>query len=209
MKFDPEFNRAVSELPTQEKDKLLFRLLKRDKILADRLYFQLLSGDSVQDRRLIVEKKIKKDLAKISNSTYSHAYLLREMKSLSGEITEHVKVTKDKYGEASLNLLMLNEALRKKGNNTRKVKQLEVYKFGIYVISRTFKILMLIKALHEDFLVEFEDGLKELSELIGDNPNLMHIAMHNGLDVNWLYRAEIPDDIVAIHKNLRDNGFLR
>lgn len=209
MKFDPEFKRAVSELPTQEKDKLLFRLLKRDKILADRLYFQLLSGDSVQDRRLIVEKKIKKDLAKISNSTYSHAYLLREMKSLSAVITEHVKVTKDKYGEASLNLLMLNEALRKKGNDTRKVKQLEVYKFGIYVISRAFKILILINALHEDFLVEFEDGLKELSELIGDNPSLMHIAMHNGLDINWLYRAEIPDDIVAIHKNLRDKGFLR
>lgn len=209
MKFDSEFKKAVSELPTQEKDKLLFRLLKRDKILADRLYFQLLSGDSVQSRRAIVEKKIKKDLSKISGSTYSHTYLLREMKSLSAAITEHVKVTKDKYGEASLNLLMLNEALRKKGNTTRKVKQLEVYKLGIYVISRAFKILMLIKALHEDFLVEFEDDLKELSELIGDNPSLMHIAMHNGLDVNWLYRAEIPDDIVAIHKNLRAMGFLR
>lgn len=210
MKFDPEFKRVISELPSQEKDKLILRLLKKDLILANRLYFQLLSGDSVQDRRAIVENRIRKTIDRILNNTfYLPSYLLSEMKYLSGEITEHVKITKDKYGEASLNLLMLNHMLKRFGNNVKKDKPQNIYKFGIYIIARAFKILILIKALHEDFLVEFEDGLKELSELIGHNPNLMHIAMHNGLDVNWLYRAEIPDDIVAIHKELRDNGFLR
>ena len=55
MKFDPEFKNAILQLPSKEKDKLLLRLLKRDVILANQLHFELISGDSVQDRRTRME----------------------------------------------------------------------------------------------------------------------------------------------------------
>lgn len=209
MKFDPEFKKALSQLAPEEKDKLILRLLKHDLTLANRLAFELLSTDSVQDRRDKVEHYIRKVVEKMTKTFYSPGYLLVDMRYLSGEITEHVKTTKDKYGEASLNLLMLNEVLKYNGKKILEFSPTKAYTFGIYVIARTFKILLLIKALHNDYLVEFEDDLKKLSELIGDNPYLMKLAMHNGLDVNWLYKAEIPDDIVAIHKDLRSQGFLK
>jgi hypothetical protein len=37
----------------------------------------------------------------------------------------------------------------------------------------------------------------------------MKTAIHNGLDVNWLINGEIPIDIVAYHKNIRQQGFLK
>lgn len=69
--------------------------------------------------------------------------------------------------------------------------------------------MILIKKMHEDYFIEFEDDLKELGSLIGQNPYLMKTAISNGLDVNWLLHAEIPDDIEAIHKDLRARGYLK
>lgn len=55
---------------------------------------------------------------------------------------------------------------------------------------------------------ELNDLIK-LGRIIGDNKYLMKFAIHNGFDVNWLLRAEIPENIEQIHKDIRDRGYLR
>ena len=40
MTFDKDFKEAISHLPSSEKDKLILRLLKKDLVLANRLYFE-------------------------------------------------------------------------------------------------------------------------------------------------------------------------
>jgi hypothetical protein len=45
--------------------------------------------------------------------------------------------------------------------------------------------------------------------MMGENPNLMHTAMYNGLDVNWLIDLQIPETISEIYKDLRSRGYLR
>ena len=79
----------------------------------------------------------------------------------------------------------------------------------VYIVARVFKILMLIKKQHEDLHLEFSDDIEAIGKLIGHNHNLMKTAIHNGLDVNWLIQFNIPSDIADIHKELRENGFLR
>lgn len=209
MKFDNDFKKALAQLPSEEKDKLILRLLRRDLVLANQLYFELLSTQSVEDRRKEMEARIRKRVAHMINTYYSPGYLLVDMRYLSGEITEHVKITRDKVGEPALNILMLTEVLKKLGDRIAHVKPAKSHTFCIYVIARAFRILVQIKALHEDYFIDFEGGLRELGGLIGENPALMRMAMHNGLDVNWLYRGEIPDNIADIHKDLRSQGFLK
>ena len=68
---------------------------------------------------------------------------------------------------------------------------------------------MIIQKLHEDHFIDFKDDLVLLGELFSQNDYLMKNAIQNGLDVNWLLRTEIPEDITQIHKNLRANGFLK
>ena len=209
MKFDPEFKNAILQLPSKEKDKLLLRLLKRDVILANQLHFELISGDSVQDRRTRMEARIKQKIEWATNRFSSLDSLLVDIRSLSADITENVKITKDKYGDESLNLLMLNELLK---NNNARIAQSNLKKtsaISIYIIARIFKILISIKALHEDYLIEFEAGLNELAQAIEKNPILLNMAINTGVDINWLADAEIPDNIAEIHKEIRSKGLLK
>ena len=209
MKFDPELKKAISLLPSAEKDKLIFRLLKYDLDLANRLSFQLLSTKDVKDKRHEVEVYIKEEIERSEKYFYSLGYVLMGLRDISGAITEHVKITQDKFGEPFLNLLMLTEALKR---YTEKIKQATLdksYTLNIYIIARIFKILVLIKALHEDYMIEFEEQLIELGQMISDNPPLMKTAVCNGFDVNWLLNATIPDNISDIHKDVRKRGLLK
>ena len=55
---DIDFKRALQELPEKEKDKLILRLLRRDMDLAEKLYFELVDTDSIEDKRRIMEMNI-------------------------------------------------------------------------------------------------------------------------------------------------------
>ena len=207
--FSKEFKKAIQELPNSEKDKLIFRLLKRDLDLANRLYFELVDVETVEDKRAAFEIEMLRKINYFSERFYSVGYLLQDTRFLSGDITNHVKITKDKFGEISLNLKMLNHLLTINNKRIETVTYSKAYTLCIYVIARAFKILLLIKAIDEDYFLDFKENLSTLGKLIYDNPFLMHTAIDNDLDVNWLILGEIPENIVAIHKEIRANGFLK
>ena len=209
MTFEKEFKEALSNLPDKEKDKLILRLLKRDPALANRLHFELLSTQSTEERRNDMEKIVVERVEHMSQSFYSAGYLLMDMRYLSGEITQHVKITKDKFGEISLNLLMLNEVLRQNLPRLSALTPARARKLSIYIIARSYKLLVLIRSIHEDYLVDFKPDLALLGEHISQSKHLMHTAIHNGLDVNWLLFGEIPEDIKEQHEELKRHGFLK
>lgn len=209
MKLTPEFKKAISELSTEEKDKLIFRLIKKDPDLANRIYFELIDTNTVEDRRLIVENELFKYIHKEAGRFHSPGYVLMDARYISGKISDHVKITKDKYGEPYLNLLMLTQTLKENKENLNRTTYGSSYTLNIYIVARVYKILAQIQALHEDLHIEFNELLENLGELIPEFPFLMKVAIQNQLDVNWLIEAEIPNDIVARQKELRANGMLK
>lgn len=211
MIFSKEFKEALSNLPSKQKDELIFRLLKKDLVLANRLIFQLLSEVSVDEKRNNLAEKLIYLIKKTSeNGHYSIGYLNWDVREYSGLINEHVSITKDKFGEAYLNLIMINEVLSVNKNFILNSKPpAKRRKFCVAVIARVFKIILIISKLDDDYLMEFETPLKKLGELIADNKFLIDEAIKNGLDINWLLFNEIPEDIAIIHKEIRTNGFLK
>lgn len=206
---DVEFKKALQELPEKEKDKLILRLLRRDMDLAEKLYFELVDTDSIEDKRRMMEITISKYIKRFSENYHSLDYIAVEMRSVSGKISHHVKITKDKFGEISLNLQMLNEVIEQNSFSLAHSKPQKSAKFYSYVIIRTFKILLLIKALHEDFLLDFKEDLERLGANISANKMLLKTANYNSLDVNWLIETEIPANIIQIHKEIKAAGFLK
>jgi len=209
MKFSKEFKEAIRHLPDQEKDRLLLRLLKKDPILVKRLEYELIDEHTLEDRREEMEEFVIEQVDVMTNSFYSPGYLNMDIRFLSGYITEHVKVTKDKFGEASLNLLMLIKVLEKNNDQIQKHSPAKVKKLGIAILTRCFKIMSQINKLHDDLFIEFEDELKQLGQLILQNDHLMKLAIYHGFDVNWLINADIPEDIAAIQKDLKQRGYLK
>ncbi|QHI39088.1 hypothetical protein IMCC3317_44890 [Kordia antarctica] len=208
MKFDKEFKEAISHLPSKEKDRLLLRLLKKDISLANRLYFELIDPRNTDEKRLDLIEQIERQIEDFSKYNSTPGHLMMEMRDISGKITEHVKVTKDKFAEISLNLLMLNEVLAIHNERILKVTQGKARKLCLYIIARAFKLLVLIRKMHEDLLLDFTPDLKKLGELISENDYLMRTAIQNGLDVNWLICEAIPENIEQIQKDLRSQGYL-
>ena len=204
-----ELKKAIQELPSAEKDKLIFRLLRKDADLEKRLHFELVDIETVEDKREAFEKSMLKKIKQLSERFYSVGYLLQDIRYISGDISHHVKITKDKFGEISLNIKMLIELLRLNNDRIQNEPYSKSYTICIYIIARAFKILLLIDAIDDDYLIEFKEDLSVLGQLIGQSDSLMKTAINNGLDVNWLISGEIPNDIVAIHKEIKQNGFLK
>lgn len=209
MTFDPEFKKALQLLPDNEKDKLILRLLKHDLNLANKLRFELVDTDSVQDKREQLKNRMIRRIQLATERYYSPGILLMDIRDISGEINEHVSITKDKFGEISLNCLMLCQILKQNNDHIVAEKYGKAYTLCIYIVARIFKILMLIQKQHEDLHLEFREDIETLGELIVNNHNIKKTAILNGLDINWLIQFEIPKNIADIYKKLRESGLLK
>jgi|GEM_PF-130766 len=208
MKFNKEFKDTVLGLSQTEKDKLLLRLLKKDKVLSKELYFQLIDTDSVDDHQLEMERYIKEKVAYFATKRYTANYLIKRMRSVSNDISNHVKVTKDKLGDSYLNLLLLVEVLELFNSKLEKTTPGLARKLCIFYLTKTFKILIGITKLHEDYHLEHRENLERLGELFSKNKHLMRTANQNGFDLEWLITTEIPVDIEERYKQIKGAGYL-
>lgn len=208
MEYSKEFKAAISNFSSLEKDRLIFRLLKKDKLLSKKLYFELIDPENTDQKRAQMEENIREKLLLLSKYLLNHKYYLMHIRKISSEITEHVKVTTDKYGEVSLNLFLINEILE---NNDRLNTQRfdNVYKLYLYLINKIIKSFILTKKLDEDYWMEIDEYLRDIQQKIEGNHYLKKLCINNGLELNWFTTENIPANIDQIAKDLKNQGFLR
>ncbi len=194
LKLSDKLKEAITEMPQSEKDKLLLRLIAKDEPLVKRLAFELLEGKQNQEeRRRKIYKGIENYLETYNKDGYyySPGYLLMELRTISGQITDHVKTTKDKYGEVQLNLLMLVKSLELFGDEINSVNPKRSMTFNNYVVKRTLKMLKMLNRMHDDLVLDFEDDLKQLGELISQQEAMMEVAKENNLNVEVLKEGKL------------------
>ncbi|AZB23715.1 deoxyuridine 5'-triphosphate nucleotidohydrolase [Chryseobacterium bernardetii] len=208
MEYSKEFKAALSAFSSAEKDKLIFRLLKKDKLLSKKLYFELIDPETTDDKRKAMEQNVEEKVLLASKYIGNAKYFLTVIRKISAEITEHIKITTDKFGEVSLNLLMVDKILDYNTDLSRQRFD-NVYKLYIYIINKLFKSLILIKKLDEDYWMEFDDLLRTIQQKTLENRYLQKLCINNGLDFNWFESDNIPDNIEQIMKDIKSQGFLR
>lgn len=203
MTFTPEFKEALLQLPEKEKDKLLLRLLKKDVALANRLHFELLNTNTAEDQRELIRQKLLLLVERATLNFHSLYQLNIDIKYMSGLINEHVYMTKDKIGEISLNLEVMTQVMNANFQHLKLAQQHIAAPFFEALVSRIFKVLILIRKLHEDFRLEFNEELAFLGTQIQEIPCFLEVAKRKQLDLDWLFGEEIPKDISAIQKAAR------
>ena len=192
VKLTDDLKKAISGLSHKEKDKLLFRLIAKEPILAEQLVFKLLEeGVSAEDRRADLAKEIEQYLIDYQKYYYSPGYLLLDLRSLSAKITQHLKTTKDKYGEVYLNFLMLNKTLKLFGKKISQVRPNRSRTLNKYVINRAIKLLGLLRKIHEDYRLDFSDNMIELGQHIQSIAAMKRMADDFELDLDLLLSGEI------------------
>jgi len=208
MEYSKEFKQALSEFSPIEKDRLIFRLLKKDKLLSKKLYFELIDPETTDDKRNAMEEIISDRVTEISRYVANQKYFLVLIRKLSAEITEHVKITTDKFGDVYLNLFLVNKILE---HNEKLGRQRfdAVYKLYIYLINKIIKALIQIKKLDEDYWMEFDELLSDIDFQIHETLYLEKLCINNSFDFNWLKCENIPDHLDLIVKEIKSQGFLR
>ena len=208
MEYSKEFKAALSQLSTVEKDRLIFRLLRKDEILSKKLYFELIDEETVDQKRDQMEDLIKEKVEYASKYISNQKYFIVLIRKISAQITEHVKVTTDKFGDISLNLLLINEILESNDKLSRQ-RFSDVYKLYLYIINKIVKALTLTKKLDEDYWMEIDEYLSITHEKITENIYLEKLFINNGIDFNWLNTERIPDHFDLIIKDIKNQGFLK
>lgn len=207
--FTPEFKGALAMLPSKEKDKLLWRLIKRDELLARRLEFELLAPYDAIDKRNELAEQIQNIIISMLGRRERLSAILSQFRYLSGDITRHVYVTKDKVGEISLNFVLLQVAMQLLNNTSYLFGGRNTQKYVVYMLNKLYRTCMLVNKLHSDFHIELEDDAQKLGEIMQTNPDLMKYVKHHKFNVNWLLDFEIPDDLDEHYKVVKQEGLLR
>ena len=74
MEYSKEFKQALSAFTSAEKDKLIFRLLRKDKILSQKLYFELIDPENTDDKREQMETYIRQTVTAAGRTTAIRSY---------------------------------------------------------------------------------------------------------------------------------------
>ncbi|WP_270089234.1 hypothetical protein [Sphingobacterium sp. SYP-B4668] len=164
---DPELKQAVLGLPLKEKDKLLVRLISKDKMLVKQLHFQLLEDEYDLENRI---EKLKEQLSNVFNIGHSQVDnspnfsnftgLNRLIKQASGMVNEHEKVTKDKVSELDFRIYILERSLKDYPRLFESSYQSSAHKLHKYIAGRIKHVMGKYDKLHEDLQFDFKSRLQ-------------------------------------------------
>ena len=178
--INPDLKRAITQLSENEKDKLLLKLVAKDDLLIERLEFELIEqGQTVEERRLVIREFIDRTV-RLKQDTAG--WVMMDMRVISGYITRHLKVTKDKYGEVELGLYMLNRFFEERPDQLRAYNT-RTDKCALYIAKRTEQVLKKILKMNPDYHIEFMDDMNTLLERLYTNCPT-HYARQLGIPKN-------------------------
>lgn len=162
---DPELKEAILNLPPKEKDKLLVRLISKDKMLMKQLHFQLLENEyDLEDRINTLREKLSSLLTPEKSGVknvplYSNYRTLTTLlRQASGMINEHEKITKDKFSEVEFRLLILELAFSYYPALFQNSYVTASDKLRRYVSARLKTTLSKYDKLHEDLQFDLKES---------------------------------------------------
>lgn len=176
---NPVLKEAVLHLPQKEKDKLLIRLISKDKMLMKQLHYQLLEDETDLESRIqklkstleTIMEEAKRDIKDIPTfGNYRNLTLL--LRNASGHINEHEKVTKDKFSEAEFRLYLLKRAFQHFPKLYAPTAISAGIKLHKYAIGRVKNANSKFTALHEDLQFDLSEDMTFILDF-ADNHQLL------------------------------------
>ncbi len=175
IKLTDQLKWAIVTMPNEEKDKLLLRLISKDDMLVKKLHHQLLEDDNDTDEQ---REAILADIKSILDSDkyrFTPGELMMSMRVFNGNIGRHVKITKDKIGEITLTISLVNIAFGKHKTMLHQ-NQKRASTFAEYVAKKAVFVLQKLAKIHEDLQMEYEKDVNTMLAYIYDYaPCAIHI----------------------------------
>jgi len=155
---------AIAALPVKEKDKLLLRLVAKDKVLTEHLHYKLLEDETdLEDRKERIKAEVEEQITELKKLNAKEA--LVKVRKMITAVNHFYKVTKDPVGEVELKLFILNTIpldYKKSIFGYRDFMML----FSVYYIKTVAVTINKFKKIHEDLQFDFAENLNQLLDKI-------------------------------------------
>lgn len=159
-----ELKKEILALPPKEKDKLLLRLVAKDKVLTEHLHFTLLEDESnLRDRVEQLKDKIVEAMGQITKQrNFSAKDVLQELRKLMKQVNHNYKVTKVNFEDVQLRIyLLLHTPQKFKPTYSYSNRNYEDV-FDLYFVKSIKSTLQKFNRLHEDLQYDLKDELNQL-----------------------------------------------
>ena len=155
---------AITALPPKEKDKLLLRLIAKDKILTEHLHFKLLEdAQDLEARTMALSEMITDNIAALTENTrFNVKDTLLVLRTLNGKINHHFKVTKDLNSELELRMQLLNEIPLVLTASIHSALSKYNDRLVLYYLRTTLSVYKKFLKLHEDLQFDLQHNLNKL-----------------------------------------------
>lgn len=159
-----ELKVEILALPPKEKDKLLLRLVAKDKVLTEHLHFLLLEDESnLRDRVATIKEQILEAMQNLKSAKNINAKeVLTILRKLAKVVNHNFRVTKTNFEDVDLRIFLFNNTITKfKSGIFSSYKNYEQL-FGTYFVKSTLITLRKFNKLHEDLQFDLKDSMNEL-----------------------------------------------
>ncbi len=177
-----DLKNAIIEIPEKEKDKLLLRLIAKDKVLTEHLHFKLLEGESdLLLRHQLLIGEIDGMIKELNlNKRLTSKDSLAAFRKLNGQINHHYKITKSSNSEVELRIYLLNRIPLVFNENVFSALYKYQEKLTTYFLRTTLSLYNKYSKLHEDWQFDLKDDFEHLLKKVY-NSNIAHTAADMGL----------------------------
>lgn len=182
LKDHKDLKAAITAIPDKEKDKLLLRLIAKDKVLTEHLHFKLLEDASdLEQRHQLLKEEIDESveiLNQMRRATSKDALLI--LRKLNGRVNHHYKVTKDPNTEAELRLYLLKSVPA--GYNESVLSPLAKFneRLKTYFLRTTLSLYKKYQKLHEDLQYDLKEEFNVILQKL-EKHDLTKAASEMGL----------------------------
>lgn len=172
-----ELKKEILALPVKEKDKLLLRLVAKDKVLTEHLHFLLLEDETdLLDRvNAIKEEILAVESELFTDKSTSTKDVLINLRRLSKVINHNLKVTKANFEDVELRVFLYNHTPLKVKFSAYSSYKNYTELFNVYFVKSVLVTLRKFYKLHEDLQFDLRDEINKLLSKIS-NSNMSEIA---------------------------------
>lgn len=154
----------ILALPPKEKDKLLLRLVAKDKVLTEHLHFLLLENEEdLKDRVKAIKTTVLQEMQQLSKTRNVNARdVLTSLRKLAKLVNHNLRVTKAVIEDVELRVFLFNNAIIEfKGKVHSTIKNYEDI-FATYFIKAVLVTLRKFEKLHEDLQYDMKTEMQKL-----------------------------------------------
>jgi len=159
-----DLKKEILALPPKEKDKLLLRLVAKDKVLTEHLHFLLLEDESnLRDRVAAIKEEILQQTANLKKAKNTNAKeVLANLRKQAKLVNHNFRVTKAGFEDVELRVFLQNHTLTEfRSGIFSSFKNYEQL-FATYYVKYTLVTLRKFYKLHEDLQYDLKEDFNLL-----------------------------------------------